>query len=825
MDPEPIALEAETPPARRRVSYAGLVLLYLLSTALHLYLLRGAFRFPHISSDEVQFAMTGENLRLGRGYTLRGSFNSTLPPAFPLFVACAHSAAPDPRAGMFVLSCFLMCSAIFPAFVLGKMIGLDATLAAILATAASLLPHTFYAATYMSEILQYPAYLWTTYLAFLWLDRPVWLRDIAMGAAIGFLLLTKMQGSQLAGAFLIACAIIALRSPARFLAHLAVAITSCASVEGGWALYKWVHAGTMLGGYGRILAEQGLPHWTLQLAIAYVADFLLAPGLITSVLLYYWLRYNGNRRRTIFIAALFGVQILAVSTLDGGLTGWLRERLFLYAIPITAILATKGLDDFQLRRTRRSGILLFAIPLVLIGALMAYRFEVSSIVEVPWANLLGSLAELKPFSRRCLVLTASILAAGVGAILLRRSPKTKLFFATYILLFYSAAFTASSFDLAAWTIRGLTTIGPVITWLTENRAGSGARLLVTGKHGYFDDPALRDAPIDDMLLYWTWRLGLDEPVEWQIETIGRFDVRMIATAAELEREARPGDRVLSTARFDSLTFESSYRTLRLYRIDRALSELPTPRYVRHIPGARFEPGLYGLSYTLTYPRGTYEVKFEMANGAPSSYAVSGAGVRSLARQDLVAPGTRLRFSHSSDGPVTFRIIGDRSPGYSFKGADLEWTSETVDASPETIVSAESLSSTEPLQLPVASVPSKADCYIDRINDTLAASEISLDRGSGVEFLGWAGDAARGVTGESIYIELSSQAGLRYWAKTYPYSRPDVAKILGKPELVNSGFIWSGDLEAVPPGSYRVTIMFFNGARAYTCDPNRSLLIR
>src|ERR1700733_13327662 len=105
MDPASITLEAPIPAAHRRVPCVVLVLLYLASTAVHLYLLRGAFRFPHISSDEVQFAMTGENIRLGRGYTLRGTFNSTLPPAFPLFVALAHSDAPDPRAGLFVFRC------------------------------------------------------------------------------------------------------------------------------------------------------------------------------------------------------------------------------------------------------------------------------------------------------------------------------------------------------------------------------------------------------------------------------------------------------------------------------------------------------------------------------------------------------------------------------------------------------------------------------------------------------------------------------------------------------------------------------------------------
>jgi len=54
---------------------ALLVVLYLASISFHLYFLFDVFRFPHVSSDEVKYASTGESIRMGRGYTLRGEFN------------------------------------------------------------------------------------------------------------------------------------------------------------------------------------------------------------------------------------------------------------------------------------------------------------------------------------------------------------------------------------------------------------------------------------------------------------------------------------------------------------------------------------------------------------------------------------------------------------------------------------------------------------------------------------------------------------------------------------------------------------------------------
>jgi hypothetical protein len=826
---------------------AILVAVYFLSSAAHLFLLRNAFRFPNISSDEVQFAMTGENVRLGHGYDLRGQFNSTVPPVFPLFIALAHSTGPDPRAAMFVFSCFLMCSVVFPVYVLGKLIGLQSGDAVILAGVASLLPHTFYAATYMSEIVQYPAFLAVFCLAIRWLGDRNWMWDVAMGCGMGFLLLAKVQGSQFVGAFLIAGVIVALGprrwragSSDRFAAHLGGVLIITAAMEGAWNFYKSAHSGTALGHYGRILAEQGLPFWTPKLTLAYAADFLLAPGLITAVLLFYWIRYNGNRPRTVFVLALFSVQLIAVSTLDGGLTGWLRERLFMYALPITAVLAAKGLTYFKQRQTLLTQCALFVVPAMLIGAVLVYPFTVSSVIEVPWANALGSLAGLLPFSRACLSVASVVLTAVAAFVLVRSSRKTTLLFGGYLMLFYGVGFASSSAALGRWTASGLASVSPIMSWLAANHVRSGDRILIAGRHAFFEDPTFRAAPVDNKFLDWTWRNGLGEDVEWQIETIGRFDVRMIPITNAIPTEARPNDFVLTVAQLDGLGVPSSHDFLQLYRVPRISAQAPAPKYLIHIAASRFEaekalraPGgktTTSLSYAppLGLSEGTYQVRFDAAASTsdPLTVEVTGTEGKVLVRKTAYSAQTSGSFSHYT-GPVRFHVYGDSASTSRFEGLDVEWLSTSPPAAepPDGFVPDTAFTSTEPSDLLHARSHNGSACYIDLINSAAPTHLIFVDRQRGVRILGWAANTDDRVVAEQVYMELSSPAGLSYWAKAHRYPRPDVAKAFRNPALSNAGFTLSADLRSVIPSVYRVKIVVLDGGDARQCDPNRELNIQ
>ena len=100
---------------------------------------------------------------------MRGSFASTAPPLFPLFVAFGHSLLPNPREGLFFASVLVICTMLFPAFLIGRDLGLTRLPAVVAALAATLSPTTFYAGMYMSEILQLPLLLLAFWLCLRWL--------------------------------------------------------------------------------------------------------------------------------------------------------------------------------------------------------------------------------------------------------------------------------------------------------------------------------------------------------------------------------------------------------------------------------------------------------------------------------------------------------------------------------------------------------------------------------------------------------------------------------------------------------------------------------
>jgi hypothetical protein len=68
------------------------------------------------------------------------------------------------------------------------------------------------------------------------------------------------------------------------------------------------------------------------------------------------------------------------------------------------------------------------------------------------------------------------------------------------------------------------------------------------------------------LLDWTWRLGLPESTVWAIETLGRYDVRMIPGVPEFAAVSKSGDYFLTIAQPLGLDFVSRHPPYSLYRV-------------------------------------------------------------------------------------------------------------------------------------------------------------------------------------------------------------------------------------------------------------------
>jgi hypothetical protein len=222
--------------------------------------------------------------------------------------------------------------------------------------------------------------------------------------------------------------------------------------------------------------------------------------------------------------------------------------------------------------------------------------------------------------------------------------------------------------------------------------------LIAGNHGPYED-SRKEAPPDEKFVNWTRRMGLNDALEWQIETIGRFDVRMIPAAKALTQESHPGDRLLTAAAFDGLNLESFYYPFYLYRIDNAIADPPSPKYRSRIPADRFytstgrrDPGgaiagastqvpsylVYG-PYVECSP-GRYRIKFYVTGLASESLLVdvAGEGGRVLTKTTTAAAQLgSITFSNDSSQRLEFRIFGASDPAFRFDGVDLEWLSDSM----------------------------------------------------------------------------------------------------------------------------------------------------
>lgn len=532
-----------------------LLVIYMASVLLHIALLWRASAFPFFASDAVQYALTADNLSLGKGYTLRGHFNDSLPPAYPVFVAIALSIPADPHVPMLVLSSIAISLAIFPIYKLSRLVGLRQQESVLLAAAAAVLPHTFYAGMYMAETLQYPLFLTAFYLAMAWLATPNQRRAVLLGVMMGAILLNKLQGIQFVFPFFVVAAA-SLRGRSRQIAAM-LFLTAVPILL--WHVYKMAHAAPGFGAYGRAL-ESGLPHWTWSLAVSYAADFLLAPGLITVVPLFLWMRatVHTQRAQVLFVAALFATQLLLVSTLDGGLTGWLRERLFLYCFPITAVLAARGLG--YMPASVRQWFVFGGVPIAIAGMLLIYPFQSPIPLETPWAFALGTGVSKLRFA------VISLVAIIVFSFLLFRFRRiAAVILAAGVLVFHAAALFIAVRNMEASVAPAMAVLQPVKEWLAKEGVVPGSRLLVAGRHNYFE-PKHAGCRIDGELLDWTWRLGLPESTVWAIETLGRYDVRMIPDVPEFAAVSKPGDYFLTIAQPLGLEFVSRHPPYSLYRV-------------------------------------------------------------------------------------------------------------------------------------------------------------------------------------------------------------------------------------------------------------------
>ncbi len=695
-------------PARKMPVWSWLLLAYAATVGLHLYLLLPATKVAHIFVDELLYCMTGENIRWGHGYSFRGQFSSTVPPLEPLLVAATHSLGPDRRLWFFVASVLLMCGALIPAYRLAREFGLSPPQSAVFGLGVSFSPHTFYAATYMSETLQFPLFCLAFLLAVFWLKSPGPRMSLALGLTLGTMAMTRYATAMFWVVFVVVAIACTRRQPdratraAHFRQLLLVSFIYLL-IQAGWWVFKLIHGASVLGAYGS--AWKKLPALSVTLVAAYVGDALLAAGPLTPLPLLFGFRRSPNAAT--LAASTAAWLVLTTGIFDGGLTGEIRERYFLYALPLLTLLAAAGAPRAIEKLGRLKALVLTAVASLGCMALFLFHpFQASPTLGAPWAAFLGcfripdwsgmtSLTALTrstwdgAFDPHTLAIHTSVWI-GAAILVLGFCPAAarNIVLASALLLNLGALVgVARSFGDRAQI--GRRSIEPaeraLPSWVTP-----GTRVLIASL-------PLELEPDDDAdrLGALSWAAGMSFDEMCRLETLRLLDVRIIHSPTQLTNPQLDGALLLTATPFPNLPLMSRSAAFYLYRL-----RLPsaaegsagfTPSYEVTLAPQLFTAGVakrspegpiigtgngggflvFGPYRSL--PRGHYRAKFRFRSGGPAEFLTDVTVGSTVVRAAKVNASEVPTFEFDADGKslVEFRIAGPSRLDFRFDGVDLK----------------------------------------------------------------------------------------------------------------------------------------------------------
>jgi hypothetical protein len=685
--------------SRKLSTPALLIVLYIITVLLHGWLLYGVRVAPYIAHDEVQYCMIGENIRAGHGFTMRGTFATTAPPLFPLFVALGHSLLPNARLGLFFISVLAICTMLFPAFLIARDFGLTRPLDAAAALAATFLPSTFYAGMYMSEILQLPLFLLAFWLALKSFRTADFKTAAWLGVVFGIMALNRFASLTFlfcfgATALILVLGPEALRRPStrtRTLASLGITIATAATFQGGWWVYKLAHHVSALGTYSSASAAWGHP--SLPLFVAYFMDAFIAPGLIVVAPFCVGLRrLYKDRPATGILLSLTVVFLVCTTALsDGSLTGFLRERYFIYCFPLILIGAVLGAREyFKSLPAWLAVVTLAALPMMCLFGLLLYDFHVPALVETSWAHAVGafSLSHIAVFDRTRLLRNGLIIIGITTFCLVLAKRFFAILLAGYLLVFNLYALARVGHDISRTTdaIAGQTS---TLIDLFPPGTRPLQRVVVAGFPPGWDN---RFIPMTPRFLQANTAELSDDSI-WYLETMKLLDVRMCAAPYCVLNPDFAGAYLLTAVRFPNLRLVKSRGQTHLYRIPSSPAGQSVESPGTYIPADEFMPtnltartaagslegkgkhesGLLVFGpYHRKLNRGVYKVIPLLSSSMTDLLSVEVVqGPKVLEVED--APANKLSsvvFVADPSEAVEFRIRGASRKDFVFKGVEL-----------------------------------------------------------------------------------------------------------------------------------------------------------
>ena len=362
-----LRLTLEPRSTRSRRWPLALAALFFVATAYHWLQSRGHVT-PAIFTDELMFSELARSLAAGDGLTVRGEsflFPAFLPalvqaPVWLLDGAAAYGAAK-------ALNAVLMCSAVFPAWALARLVVRPAYAFGVAAAAVAggaMLYHSYLT----SEALAFPVFLLAVFVSVRAVSEPSLRWDALAVLVLGAAVLTRAQFIVLPVAFVLTVLLVGRPVRRHALALSALAIVAAGAAFGG---------ATLLGIYGGAVALDypaletlRWSGWTAAL-LPFTAGMVVVPGALLG------LGYAMARPRRRAEAA-FGVM----------------SSILLVALPLQAGLIAAGEAQRPMERYA-----FYAVPL-LFAAFFVYLERGAPLRRVYAATALGlgGLALAVPFS-------------------------------------------------------------------------------------------------------------------------------------------------------------------------------------------------------------------------------------------------------------------------------------------------------------------------------------------------------------------------------------------------------------------------------------------
>ena len=114
------------------------------------------------------------------------------------------------------------------------------------------------------------------------------------------------------------------------------------------------------------------------------------------------------------------------------------------------------------------------------------------------------------------------------------------------------------------------------------------------------------------------------------------------------------------------------------------------------------------------------------------------------------------------------------------------------------------------------------CALDEVNAARSPRDYDLPAKGDINAQGWAGNGDDGSVPGQVWMVITDGEKAFHARVDMGQSRPDVAAAIGKPSLATAGYRLDGSLEGIPPGSYRVALVWARPDGWMSCDSRRIL---